>query len=150
MMERKTSAKLQQLIVATLLLDLVLLGGVVAHDPMSIAYLAGYGSILHPVLSSRAGSCERTTVRRSSIPSRARRSTTPIALLDLVLLGGVVAHDPMSIAYLAGYGSILTLLAWTAAPLTRMITSRPVLARRIMRTHHRAPFFHSKPCSAFA
>lgn len=36
-------------------------------------------------------------------------------LLDLVLLGGVVAHDPMSIAYLAGYGSILTLLAWTAA-----------------------------------
>lgn len=36
-------------------------------------------------------------------------------LLALVLIGGVVAHDPMSIAYLAGYGSVLTLLAWTAA-----------------------------------
>lgn len=36
-------------------------------------------------------------------------------LLDLVLLGGVVAHDPMSVAYLAAYGTVLTLLAWTAA-----------------------------------
>ncbi|GAA5879607.1 hypothetical protein JCM3774_004283 [Rhodotorula dairenensis] len=36
-------------------------------------------------------------------------------LLDMILIGGVVAHDPMSIAYLAGYGSVLTLLAWTAA-----------------------------------
>ncbi|GAA5991134.1 hypothetical protein JCM10908_006555 [Rhodotorula pacifica] len=36
-------------------------------------------------------------------------------MLDLVLIGGVIANDPLAIAYLAGYGSVLTLLAWTAA-----------------------------------